>query len=60
MAKRIVLSPEEKELIAQYAKREISATELCITLQQYGLTVVRITGNAVSLSNDDVTRHVEF
>ena len=60
MAKRIVLSPEEKELIARYANGKISATELCITLQQYGLTVMRITGNTVSLSNDDVTRHVEF
>ena len=60
MAKRIVLSQEEKEIIAKYAKREISATELCITLQQYGLTVLRITGNTISLGDDDAIRHVEF
>ena len=48
MAKRIVLSQEEKEIIAKYAKREISAT------------VLRITGNTISLGDDDAIRHVEF
>ena len=60
MAKRIVLSQEEKEIIAKYAKREISATELCVTLQQYGLTVLRITGNTITLGGDDAIRHIEF
>lgn len=60
MAKRITLTPEDRAVIDAYAKREISATELCVELQHRGLTVERITGNTITVTLGDAIRHITY